>query len=112
MLFLLIVVNRWVRTESCLNLNLSRDLLQALSMCLRLQKLSQPLMEHLVSTGLPHLAKLSGVASVLVPALTAQAITPLGTLKIVAFQAMSFSSSSRNFSISPWKPNFATAAEL
>ena len=58
-----------MRTESCLNLNLSRDLLQALSMCPKVQKLSQPAIEHLVSTGLPHLARLSGVARVLVPAL-------------------------------------------
>ena len=50
---------------------------------------------HLESTILPHLAKLSGVARLLVTALQANAITPFGTLYIIAFQSMSVASSSK-----------------
>ena len=72
----------------------------------------QPSILHLVLTGLPHLARLSGVARELVPALTAKAITPLGTLWMVAFQLTSCPSSSRSLNISPWKGEAVAASEL
>ena len=69
-------------------------------------------MLHFVSTLLPHLARLSGVAKVLVLALTAQAMTPLGTWKMVAFHDMSFSSLANRESISPWKAHWLAVSIL
>ena len=90
------VLRRWERTESWRKVNLSSDLGQPLRRCPRLQVALHPSMLQVLFTGRPHLARLSGVARVLVPALTAKAITPRGTLKMVAFQLMSCPSSSKS----------------
>ena len=75
---MLITLTRWANTELCLNLYLSRDLLQADNIWPSVQVLLQPTKAHFVSTCFPHRHRLSVVVNML--ARIAHAITTLGTL--------------------------------